>query len=151
MSIKDLNAGTASHYIDRINAISGDTPRVWGTMTPAQMCAHMSLSIEGGLGEVDFKDRGNFVIRLMLPVIFSGVIPMPKGRAKTAPEYVAPDTAEFQPEQDRLLKNIQRFLDDCESNPGAKHNHPFFGMMNVAQWQRGHALHLNHHLQQFGV
>jgi hypothetical protein len=151
MPVKDLNADSAPQFVARINAIRADTQREWGTMTPAEMCKHMTLSIEGGLGNVAFKDRSNPLIRLALPIVFSGLIPMPKGRAKTAPEYVATDADAFDEERDRLLDAISRFLEWCEENPDASARHPLFGMLTVAQWQRGHGLHLEHHLQQFGV
>ncbi len=151
MAIKDMTAGTVEHFTDRIRAITADSPRKWGTMTPAQMCRHMTLSIAGGLGEVEFQNRSNVVIRALLPVLFSGYIPFPKGRAKTAPEYVAKDVDEFDAERDALLAAIDRFMAWCKVDPNARAQHPFFGNMTVAQWQRGHALHLEHHLRQFGV
>ncbi len=151
MASKDLNSDTVQRYVDRINEVKGDTSRLWGTMTSAQMMAHLKLSVQAGLEEIPIEDHSNFLFRTLRPVLFSGLIPMPKGRAQTAPEYKVAQCGTFEEEKQGLLDALDRFLEQCKNKPTVTPRHPLFGLMTIPQWQRGHGLHFEHHLRQFGV
>lgn len=151
MASKDFNSDTAQGFYDRINVVKEETKRLWGKMSPAQMMAHLKLSVQGGLGEIPIEDHSNFFFKLLRPVLFSGLIPTPKGRAPTVPEYEVDSCGSFDEEQKGLLDALNRFLDLCEAEPDSTPQHPLFGEMTIPQWQRGHALHFDHHLRQFGA
>ncbi len=151
MPAPQLNRQTLESYIGRVKAIA-EVPRgKWGTMSAAQMFNHMNLSIGGSLGEVPIEDKSNFALKLMRPIIFSGLVPFPKGRAQTAPEFVAKDECDFAEEQEKLVSMLERFVEMCEQDPDGTRLHPLFGPMTMPQWQQGHAVHFEHHLKQFGV
>lgn len=150
MAIVDLTSETLDLFIQRVNALNADTSGKWGKMNSAQMLTHLRLSTEGGLGEIPVKDRSNFIMRMMGPIVMSGRIPMPK-KAKTAPEYVGDAGENFDEEKAAFIDAMGRFVKRCEEEPDKPMLHPLFGPMTVAQWQRGHGVHFAHHLKQFGV
>lgn len=151
MSIPNLDPEGLKFFTDRIRQITSESTRQWGTMSAAQMLIHLNLSVKGSLGEIPLKDRSNFLLRLARPIVFSGYIPMPKGKAKTAPEYEVQDDSDVEIEMPLLLDTLDRFIHMCELSPDDKPLHPLFGPMTIPQWQKGHALHFEHHLRQFNV
>lgn len=120
-------------------------------MSPAQMCQHVRLSIQASISEIDVEDKSSVAYRLVRPLLYSGLLPKPKGNVAAPGEYVVESDADFEHERDALLAAIERFLAYAEEKPTDKTRHPFFGLLTMRQWRRGHALHLDHHLEQFGV
>lgn len=152
MSDLDLNRDTLADYRARVDAITDDSQRQWGTMTAAQMFAHMTESIRASIGEVDLPYQGNFVLKLMRPLVFTPfMLNLTKGKADTAPEFKITDERELEAERSNLQGALERFVDFCEANPDAKPVHTMFGAMTIPQWQTGHGVHFDYHLRQFGV
>jgi hypothetical protein len=147
----DLTTQTLPAFLARIETIGDDSQRQWGTMTPAQMFAHLDLSVKAGIGEIEVTDRSTLAFRVLRPLLFSGLIPMPKGKAKTAPEYLATSTGTTEEEKAKLAATLQRFVAACDADPNFTRLHPLFGVMPAAAWQRGNGLHIEHHLKQFGA
>jgi len=60
---------------------------------------------------------------------------------------------DLQPDSERLWGEMspKRLVEQAESEPSRRVRHPFFGMLTLRQWQRMHALHMDHHLRQFGA
>lgn len=147
----DLNAETLPTFLSRAEKITDNSTREWGTMSPAQMFEHLTLSLKAGLGEIPFEDRSNAFFRVLRPVLFSGYIPMPKGSAKTAPEYVATTSAGCEEEKAKFIDAAKRFIAECDASPDFVRRHPLFGVMPAKAWQRGNGIHIDHHLRQFGA
>ena len=150
MQHKDFNSKTVTHFLNRIANVEKDTKRRWGTMTPAQMFAHVSLGFEGSLGELPIEGNGKIPFKWLKPIVLSGLLPFPKN-GKAPPVFITDNVGSVAEERERLQKSIKRFLGQSEKEPGRLQVNPLFGPMTMTQWARLHCLHLNHHLDQFGV
>ncbi len=137
--------------IGRINQLTPDTGRLWGTMTPAQMLAHCNVAYEMTYG--DEHKRPNFFIRLMMKLFVKNVVvgakPYPKNN-QTAPQFVIKEKRDFGMEKQRMLAYIQKTLDFGESHFEQKENLSF-GKLSAQEWNILFYKHLDHHLRQFGV
>jgi len=134
----------------RIEALQNDSPRKWGTMSPAQMLLHCRLQIELGTGEVKSKKLYPAPIQWIVKHTVGFRIPWSRN-LPTAPAMVSTknDGLDFATEKAALLKTIAQFTSLSGDAPLT--GHPIFGTMNKEEW--GHIIykHLNHHLRQFGV
>ncbi len=136
--------------ISRINALNENSVATWGTMSVAQMCAHLNAAFEVPL-------RITTPSRMLLGLIFA---PLVKQKAyddskigknlKTVPSFVVVNKKEFLKEQQQLIEYVGQFhgkaFDDLN-----KVSHPFFGKLTTEQWGKGMYKHVNHHLEQFAV
>jgi Protein of unknown function (DUF1569) len=151
MPHKDLNDQSSEHYLNRIASIHDDSPRRWGTMTPARMLAHVSLLMEASMGELPVEGRGKIPFKWFKPIVLSGLLPFPRGRAKAPAVFLEDDPANLDTERKRLENLISSFLRISKGEPERQHVNPLFGTMTMTQWARLHGLHLNHHLSQFSA
>lgn len=151
MTIVPLTRANAKHFADRLLAVRPDSPRLWGTMEPAQMMAHLRRSIEISLAEVSVGDRSNWFSRSALAkwLVF-GPIPYPRTSVK-APAYFFPtDGGPLNAERERTLVGIERFLKALEATPERTGPSELFGPMPLSYWAKIHGKHFDHHLKQFG-
>lgn len=138
--------------IQRIQKLTPETPRQWGTMTAAQMVAHV---IDGYLMALNIRpcsDASNFFTRtimkraaLMLPRFPRGakiVAELDQKRKGTPP-------AEWTQDVQRLIDLINEVANKPEGFEWGRH--PLFGKMSHKDWGRLGYLHVHHHLTQFGV
>ena len=146
-----LTRESAPRFIARINAITPESQRLWGTMTPGQMFRHVELTITTYIGETEVIDRSTLFYKIARLLLDYGIIKYPKGKAQSSPENIVEDECDFNASRAQLLAAIERFLTFAEENPTARPRHTFFGPLTMSQWSRRHAKHLNHHLEQFGV
>ncbi len=142
-------AGLAS-MLARIDSLRPDSPRAFGKMSIAQMCAHCQCPLRVALGELRLK-------RSLLGILFGRLAkrmllsPKPwKPGSPTAPEFRITGERDFVKERQALRDIVQRF---GQGGPAAlmKTPHPFFGPLTVDEWQRLQWKHLDHHLRQFGA
>lgn len=148
-----INTNDRNLILARIDALQGDERAQWGTLTVARMVCHAADQIRMTLGEITAADRSNVLTRTLLIRLILLGLPMPKGRAKTAPE-IEPTTGHgtppttFAQDTAALKQKIAAFLATDENF--AFQRHSVFGALSRHQWGRLIYLHLDHHLQQFG-
>jgi hypothetical protein len=75
-------------------------------------------------------------------------LPIPHN-APTAPEYRAEVARDLEPERARCLELIDRFAARNVDEGGWKP--AVFGPLTGREWSRLQAVHLDHHLKQFGA
>ncbi len=133
----------------RLAAVTTESPRQWGTMSPAEMLLHCRKQIGLGTGEVPAKAMFPSPIQWLAKQTFGFTLPW-KRNLPTAPEMVArgQDGLDVGQERDALVQVIQDFnrLPDDAVLSG----HPIFGRMTKAEWGCIIQKHLDHHLRQFG-
>lgn len=151
MAWQHLNRQTLSAFEGRIEALRPGQPPRWGRMTPTQMLAHLHRTLLVSLGEVEVPDRSNWLTRTIGRWLVFHVLPWPKGRAKSPPEYVAEPAGDFVFERDRLVEAMHRFVEAAETEPERRERSPLLGPMTLRYWRRVHGIHFDHHLRQFGV
>jgi hypothetical protein len=135
--------------IDRINKLTPETQRVWGTMSVDQMLAHCQPSLKVALGELKLKH--SLIGKLFGKIAKRKLVdekPFKKS-LPTAPEFKAPNKAVFNEEKTKLINLLERFQ---QAGPEGlmKAPHPFFGPLTEQEWDILQWKHLDHHLRQFG-
>ncbi len=143
-----------SSIVQRVKNLSAQAQRRWGKMDVRQMLQHVTDPLKTALGEFPVVVRGNPLMRTgLMKHLVIYVLPWPKGRAPTAPEYDQVlrqnPGPEFQAGVAELLRTIDRFaaipLDHKFGHHGA------FETLTREQWGALMYRHLGHHLTQFGA
>ncbi len=135
----------------RLEKLTADSPRQWGTMTPAQAAAHCSASIDMAFGTL--RPPRKFIGRVLGPLIKPLVLrdnePM-RRNSPTIDGLIVRDDRDLEAERARLHNLIDRF---AAGGPAActTHPHAFFGSLTPEQWSILMYKHLDHHLRQFGA
>ncbi len=133
----------------RFAALQPDSPRQWGSMTPAQMLAHCAVALETPLGQRE--ETQSLLGRVITPFIRSSIFGEAPLRRNTPADgwSVITDEREFAAERRRILAALALF---CERGPAGadQRSHSFFGRLSGPEWGRFVYKHLDHHLRQFG-
>ena len=143
---------TLTDITTRIEQLTPNSQRQWGSMSIGQMLAHCTDQVRIVLGEKGSKPRGTTFSRWLTKWIALNV-PMqlpknmrtiaeldPKRPLMTQPGVFASDHANLTAALNRL------------SNVPNSHNfaHPVFGTLTKAEAIKLTSVHLDHHLRQFG-
>ena len=134
---------------DRLARLTPGATRRWGTMSAAQMVAHVNDCMRMAIGEMAIAPKK---LPLRYPVIKQLIIywlPFPKG-APTAPELVSRIPADWPSECATLVTLIDRFAERGQSSSGWP-DHPAFGTMSAKRWGVLMYRHTHHHFKQFGL
>lgn len=135
----------------RLRHLQPDSKREWGQMTPAQMLAHCSVSIEVTMGQI--RPPRMLIGRIIGPAIKRVALregePM-RRNSPTALVFLVKDDRNFATERDRLSGLIDQF---AAAGPACctGHPHSFFGRLTPDEWGVLMYKHFDHHLRQFGV
>ncbi len=141
---------TADEVKQRMAKLTPETQRLWGKMSAAQMLAHCSAGMEVSLGDVVLQQvwLGKLFGKRAKASMMSGK-PL-RRNMPTDKAYLVKGERNLNVEQKKLAGLINRFQaggpEGC-----TKHSHSFFGPMTPDEWSELNYIHLNHHLQQFGV
>lgn len=136
--------------IARINKLSADSQPLWGKMSVGQMLSHCQAPIDLAFG--DLQMRSNFILRLMGKIFKNKILNSSefKKNSPTAPDFIRKDNYDFETTKSDLIRKFSKFAE--LGHQSIKSNkHPFFGEMSYEEWDKLHAMHLDHHLRQFGV
>lgn len=136
---------------DRLQALKPETPRKWGSLDAHRLLTHLTFALRLSLGEEEGVDESTFMSRNIVKPLALYVLPWPRGKLKVPDQWTSPPKDTFEAERSILLETMQRFVDTAEREPDRVSLHPFFGPLSLRTWKRLHALHINHHLNQFGV
>jgi hypothetical protein len=147
------NAEDVAEIVQRFNAIGAGSQRRWGKMTVDEMVCHLSDAFRVALNEKRPQPVSNWFSKsimkwaaLQLPMQWPhGVSTVPEceaGVGGTPPAELARDLNELR----ILLERFSKRPRDFEYA-----DHPIFGKLTDAEWQRWGYLHLDHHLRQFGA
>jgi hypothetical protein len=142
------DAARRDELISRFEKLRTDTRPGWGSMTPAQMIAHVADPMKTAMGEITvaFKPGlfSNPVVRHLI-IYWS---PWPKG-APTAPEFLHHDAGELEAGRAALRGTLERFV--AGGKGASLKPHPAFGRLSGRAWGRLMYRHLDHHLRQFQI
>jgi hypothetical protein len=150
MGMKTLFDQTvSSEILSRIEKITTDAKRQWGKMEVDQMLAHCANGLEMACGIIHPKRI--FIGRIIGPLFrkkYSDEKPFDQG-TPTSDELRITDKRNFEAEKLRLIDLLKKFSAGGERGV-TSHPHPFFGLLEPAEWGIGMYKHLDHHLRQFG-
>jgi hypothetical protein len=149
---KDLfAAGTLEEARVRLAQLRPESERLWGKMTAAQMLAHCAATMEMAVGQT-FPQR-RLVGRLFGPIVKKAILTDGRPFRRNAPSdknLIIREERDFERERQRLRGLLERFQaggpEGC-----TRHPHSFFGRLTPPEWAELMYIHLDHHLQQFGV
>lgn len=135
----------------RIKGLTVTNKRNWGKMDIAQMLAHCSIGFEQATGKIPFKDKSNFIMRVIVKrFVIKAIQKGDLGKnQKTFPDFEVTDKRDFDIEKARLLKSLDDFYKlSYQSNIG---RHPYFGNFTKDNWGILQFVHTDHHLKQFSA
>jgi hypothetical protein len=152
MPVVPLTAETSARFRERLGGIDSDTPRQWGSLSPAGLMAHLTVIFEFSLGESEGQDIGNALTRMRLMRWFIiHAMPWPRAKIKAPPAFTPEPEGTFEQERDRCLAALDRFVKARGENPDRIERSPLLGDMPLRHWSALHGRHLDHHMRQFGV
>jgi hypothetical protein len=140
---------TQDVMLARVGKLTSNSQRKWGKMSVSQMLKHMSVAFAVPTGKIKLpKDKlyylsANPFARWLL---VKAITKWPKNMV-TAADFIVKDEPDFESTKKELTDNIHAFL----TAAGLNGQHPVFGVMSKELWGEAMYIHLNHHLEQFGV
>lgn len=147
-----LNAADREALIARLQSLTPDKPRKWGTMDAAQVVPHLTDPLRVAIGDRAAQPMKSMFSNPLVSALAVWWMPWPKG-APTAEEFIqgkrGTSPTEFERDKQALLLTIHRFANHPEDLP--LHPSPVFGTLSRRAWGRLMWRHLDHHLRQFGV
>ena len=135
----------------RLEKLTADAERRWGTMTPAQALAHCSIGFQMASGELRLPRLpiGRLIGWAIKPLALGNDDPF-KRNTPTDPALKVRDERDFDMERTRLNAVMDRAAAAGRTGT-AEHPHPFFGRLTPDQWGVLMYKHIDHHLRQFGA
>ncbi|MBX7244100.1 MAG: DUF1569 domain-containing protein [Candidatus Sumerlaeaceae bacterium] len=145
-----LDESTLPSFEQRLQGITGDSQRKWGTMSASQVLAHLAQSLKMSLGELEgVEDRSNFLIR---PIFKFIVRNFHFARNVKAPRIFFPESSgTLETERAEVLVLMRRFVEESGREPNRRAVSPIMGPTELSFWRLVNGKHLDHHLRQFGV
>lgn len=143
------NAADRADLIRRLKTVAPDARGRFGTLTAPRMITHLIDAARMAMGEVEGLGTGLPVLSWPpFKQLILYVLPIPKARAKTAPQLLATSPTEMAKDVEQLSGLMDRFAE-----PGTKvgATHPAFGSMTRESWGILAYKHTDHHLRQFGA
>ena len=135
--------------LDRISRLTPDRKPIWGRFTAPEMVCHISCDLRHGLGELDAGPPSGRFARFPLNWLIIHVVPWPRGKGKSPPEFLATRPTTWSADVDRLRDLVQRFAARGPDAPWPPSR--VFGRISGGSWGVVVHKHLEHHLRQFGV
>lgn len=147
-----LEPDAQQEIFGRIEKLTPNTQRQWGTLSVEGMMAHCTDQLRVANNQRQLKKPPFFVGLMGKIIIYPLLLGVPMGKnSPTAPELdqnkKGTKAQDFTTEKNNLVQSLNSFL----STPNNNTPHPFFGKLSKNEWARLAYLHLNHHLTQFGV
>lgn len=148
----DLNDETLEQFKSRLRALKPEAQRQWGTMSAAQMLAHLRIVLEISLEERESKDESRpWLLPIIWLIVFEWWTNWPKGRIKASSQFLDSTATDFEAERDQVLAAMERFVAHAARFPARKVLEPMLGKVSLRKWQRIHGVHTDYHFRQFGV
>ena len=136
---------------NRVNSITPQSERQWGTMSPDQMLHHLNLAMGSALGNFDLPDESYLMSRTVSKwLLIDFLSEQPKGLLLPLTFKILPTQHfDFEYEKKLLIEIINKA---CNSKSTADWGpHPLFGRMSNKEWGRLFTTHIDYHLKQFAV
>jgi hypothetical protein len=139
--------------LERLESITPNSQRVWGSMTAQEMLCHLADSCECAFGrgavtfsKKTFKQATLKFIALRMPVKWPQGI---KTRPAFDPRQQGTKPTGFEADKQRAISMVRKLAEVNDTS--LQMYHPIFGSMSTADWKRWGYLHADHHLRQFSA
>ena len=136
---------------NRVNNITPQSVRQWGTMTPDQMLHHLNLATGSALGYFDLPDESYLLSRTVSKWLLIDLLSeQPKGLLIPLTFKILPtEHFDFEYEKKLLIEIINKACNSKTTSDWGPH--PLFGSMSDNEWGRLLTMHIDYHLKQFAV
>lgn len=144
-----FDPATNDTLIRRIDALTPNSQRLWGTMTVAQVLKHLAVPYNDLLNNTQRKTKLRLIGRLFFKPMMTNEKPYKKN-GPTGQQFIIKDEPEF----DRMKKELkEKMLEIHGRGPEYFENkdHFLLGRLQSREWSNLLYKHLDHHLRQFGV
>lgn len=113
------------------------------------MVAHLSCTLRASLGELEVAPPAGPLSRPPLNWLVIYLLPWPKGKAQSPPEFLGTPPANW----DAAVAALRSLVEQCAARgpDAAWPPSRVFGRISGQAWGVLHRKHLDHHLRQFGV
>lgn len=145
------NEADVKNILERLEKLTPESQRLWGTMNVAQMLAHCNVSLETAMG-LNFPRR-KLIGRLLGPLLkwkYLDAKPMVKNSITEDTYVTSAETFDFETEKRKAMHHVQNFY-TCGPKHCTQHPHSYFGKLSPQEWATLKWKHFDHHLRQFGV
>ncbi len=133
----------------RLESVTPDRSRVWGTMSAQQMLVHLGDGAQAALGNKPFSAPARKPSKLLKWVALRAPLRWPRGvKSGAEPARVEVSAVTFEKDRQRAIDGLAAL---AAPDAATVSTHPIFGPMDRTDWQRWAYLHTDHHLRQFGV
>jgi hypothetical protein len=142
-----------SETIKRIEKLNSTASPKWGKMNVNQMLCHCADQLRFANGTKQSVFVGNLMMTTVFKWLVLTVLKAPKGKIETVKELKqgrgGTYPTNFENDKKALTDLIKNFDESFMTNKIVVH--PAFGRMSHWQYGRLAYVHLDHHLNQFGV
>lgn len=139
-----------AQLVERLNSLSADTPRPWGTLTAGEMLCHLADATASVLNQTSSEavPKRPFLkwIALSLPLPWPRGLPTPP---EVNPQRDGTKPGDFESDRQRAIEGLRTFAAAPAS--ALTSTHGAFGQMTPRDWHRWAYRHTDHHLRQFGL
>ena len=137
--------------IRRINALTHNSKRKWGTMELPEMLEHCTIQLKLALFEIEGKkNEGSYILRTTFGR-WLGLYLLPWQKGAITPSQMNIEKQSLNIKNfDEELTQLHYYLKQI-FNTDIFQEHPIFGKLNKKDWGRLIWKHLDHHLKQFSV
>ena len=140
----------------KLNALTENSERTFGVMSPQMMVEHLEEVMSNGFGDLkaeDFPEIPAEKAELLQDWLYTNdkirpgaQYPLLKQGEEMILKYKNLGEA-----KEKLMETLKEFLVYYRENPSAEHFHPRFGTLNKEMMELFHRKHLTHHFEQFGL
>jgi Protein of unknown function (DUF1569) len=138
-------------YRRRVESVTLNSWRKWGTMEVDQMLHHLNLGCGGSQGFYDLPDESYLISRTLFKWIPVDWFPEQPVGLRLSASFKIPRSQrfEFAHEKAQLLKILE--ADWNARTADAWKPHPMFGKMTPTEWGKLLQIHVEYHLRQFAA
>lgn len=133
----------------RLDRLTPQAQRLWGTMHPAQMVCHLCDHLGVALGRVQSTPAPIALANPVARWLVINLMPWPKGKLQSPKEQFTTKPGDFGRDREKLKSLIEEFAG--RGPEGQFAGHSLFGKMSGARWGQLAHRHIDFHLRQFGV
>ncbi len=144
-----FDTSTQTEMLARINKLSPSSQRKWGKMNVSQMLKHLTIAFSVPINKIQLPKEYLYYVSanpVTRWIMIKAVSKWPKNMV-TAEAFKVVDDPDFDDAKKDFLSVYNEFV-NAKKFDGC---HPVFGVMSKDLWGDAMAIHLNHHLEQFGV
>jgi hypothetical protein len=139
---------TRSEVLTRVNSVTDDSHRLWGTMSAPRMLRHLVRAMAMAVEELPTTPKKMPFRYFPLKQLVIYVLPIPND-VPTVPELRVKEDTPIEDSRRELRRLMLKFAD--RGGITTWPDHPAFGKLSKSGWGVLTYRHINHHLRQFGA